>query len=172
MNPDLIIQAGVFVATAVATAIAWGQAIIAGRRQEAAEEASVTAVAARDAAVLAQQKAAEALEEANEIARDALEAQRSLRPPSWGEIREIDQGIYAVANTSGRTVEVTAVKPLSRSLPIFDPGDLPIKLQHGESLTFFAIIGHNKEMTGNRVAITWRSSDNPSAVPATDERRF
>lgn len=65
------VNIGLFVVTAIATAVAWWQAVAAGRERGKAADASVKAQEAKTAAVAAQQAAAEALREANEIAREA-----------------------------------------------------------------------------------------------------
>lgn len=69
----LIVNIGIFVASAVAAFVAWWQAIEAGRRRDAAEKASKKAEEARGKAVTAQESAAASLKEANEIAQKAAE---------------------------------------------------------------------------------------------------
>ncbi|CAN7444921.1 hypothetical protein LJR045_002934 [Microbacterium sp. LjRoot45] len=71
MDPALPLSIGTFVVSAGAAAIAWWQAIEAGRRRDAAETASKAAEEARKKAVTAQESAATALTEANAIAREA-----------------------------------------------------------------------------------------------------
>lgn len=70
----LLINFGILVATAGASGIAWWQAIAAGRRRGDARRSSLEADNARREACASQHAAAEALIEANEIARQTRAA--------------------------------------------------------------------------------------------------
>lgn len=87
-DAELLVNIGILLVSAIAAAVAWWQAAQARRSREDAQTASSEASESRRLAVAAQQDAARALTEANDIARSAqaavddqlaLERRRELR---------------------------------------------------------------------------------------------
>jgi len=145
----LYVNLGLLVLTAITTAIAWGQAIIASRQraqaveaQGKAEKARQDAIKARDASVDAQKAAAGALEDANDIAREAkriverAEA-RNLEHHNvrWEPVWSSSEGRWCLANRGPdipRDVEVTAY---NRFMGHMEP-ERAAEVQVGEGLCF------------------------------------
>ncbi|GAA5205326.1 hypothetical protein [Microbacterium kyungheense] len=168
----LIVSIGSFLATAVAAAVAWWQAIASGRLRSEAEAASARASTARDEAVRAQQGAAISLAEANLIAQEALDAQRLSQRPPWGNVERIDDSRYRIPNTSGRTLAVTEVNAdTGGNIHVFEAVGVPASIRHGDSVVFFALTGGPTVTTGNAVTIEWHPEGEPE-VSTIDTRRF
>lgn len=136
--PALVVNFGVLVATAAAAAVAWWQAIEAGRRGDAAKKA-------KDGAVSAQAAAADALREANAIAQEAkqlvqdnleLERRREARlaehrdvrwDGAWNtQIEAEDSPTYTLTNVGTTAAcSVTLVLNLPQGRQHFTLGDIP-----------------------------------------------
>ena len=135
--PALVVNVLLLVATAVASGVAWRQAVVAGRRQRGAESAEA-------AALEAQRTSAEALHEANSIAQQAkdlvqqdldLERQRDerlreYRDVEWAggwdiDIPDSQPPTFALKNV-GTTVacSVTVVLLLPQGRQRFELGDV------------------------------------------------
>ncbi len=129
---SLVVNLGVFVATCAAAAVAWWQAIAAGRGQVAAERA-------RDAAVKARQEAAVALSGATDIARQSLamstrvdERQREFRAVDWDattNLADEESPIAFELTNRGDTdaMSVTLVLYLNPDMQTHALGDVPAR---------------------------------------------
>lgn len=134
--PALFINAGILVGTLAAAAIAWWQAIAAGRQKVDAEKASTRAEVARTAAVATQQRAAEALAEANRIAADArdllrkqdareTERHRVKWVPSW----DFQRGVWLLGNHGPDTalnVRLSVESPTIDRVVLPEEDELPM----------------------------------------------
>ncbi|WP_295035387.1 hypothetical protein [uncultured Microbacterium sp.] len=108
----LWINAGIFIATAAAAAVAWVQAIIAGRSRDEAQRAEKEAQKARAQAASALTQSAEALREANRIAqaaRDLLQGQdareREQHYVEWKPVWNYVEGRWMLSNEGPDTAE-------------------------------------------------------------------
>lgn len=118
MDPLLIVNLGVFVASAVAAWVAWEQARASKRAKTDAEAAETRTIAAREAAVKAQESAAGSLEEANRIAREAKQVvegaeARKLEHHNvrWEVKWDSPSGVWSLVNRGPdipKSVELTA----------------------------------------------------------------
>ncbi|MEV4689425.1 hypothetical protein [Microbacterium sp. LWH3-1.2] len=157
---SLIINGALLVATAVATAIAWGKANEARAERGKAEDAANRALAAQEGAADALARSAEA--------HEALVAEATRRPP-WTGPRHVRGEIRAVTNTSGRRVTVSAAptKPegTENYLTLMQP--LPCTLEPGEEFQYAALTRAFGAPTG--MTLVWSfdgdSEENTTYVP-------
>ena len=143
---SLIVNGALLVATAVATAIAWGKANEARAERGKAEEAANRALAAQEGAAAALDRSAQA--------HEALAAEATRRP-TWTGPRHVRGDVRAVVNTSGRRVTVSAAptKPegTERHLTLIET--LPCTLEPGEEFQYAALTGHSGSPKG--MSLVW-----------------
>lgn len=163
-TPALIVNAGILVLTGVMALVAFVQARAALRDAETAKNA-------KNEAVAAQRASATALVEANQIAKDALDAQRRTLPAPWGVPIKLGEGKsgYGIPNTSGQTVVVNALNVEGGDIKIFFSQDLPARVEYGDVLTFTAITG-NRAGAGAVATIVWSAEGDPFEY--TTKRHF
>lgn len=157
---SLIINGALLVATAVATAIAWGKANEARAERGKAEDAATRALAAQEGAADALARSAQA--------HEALAAEATRRP-AWTGPRHVRGDIRAVVNTSGRRVTVSAVptKPegTEKYLTLMQP--LPATLEPGEEFQYAALTRAFGSPMG--MTLVWRfdgdGEENTTYVP-------
>jgi len=163
--PALWINVGILVLTGV-------MALVAVVQAKAALRDAGEAKTARDEAVDAQKTAAKALDRANLIAQDALDAQRLSMPAPWGTPVRMSSNShrFRVENTSGRTIVVTKIDSREGGnvyVFIAEPGSV----QYGASLFFTAQLGGVPSSAGNAIVLEWHYEDEPQTAHR-DERGF
>ncbi|MFB8191251.1 hypothetical protein ACFC14_18190 [Microbacterium sp. NPDC055988] len=153
--PALFVNVGILVLTGAMALVAFVQARAALHDAEAAKNA-------KNEAVAAQKASATALVEANQIAKDALDAQRRTLPAPWGVPFRLgdDKSGYGIPNTSGQAVIVNALDVEGGDVKLFFPQDLPAYVEYGDVLTFTAISG-DRAGAGAVATIGWSVEGDP-----------
>lgn len=164
--PALIVNYGILIVSGI-SAVAAVVSVVAAQRSS---RERARAEKARAEAVQAQKASAAALDEANGIAREALEAQRRALPAPWGRpTGNRDPSGFAIQNTSGKTVIVHKLDGEGGGVKIFISQSLPARIENGDAVTFTAIAGRP---TGTAAVATIEWSFEGSDEIQITERRF
>ncbi|WP_431075156.1 hypothetical protein [Microbacterium phyllosphaerae] len=160
--PALIVNFGILVVNGVA-AVAAIVAVIHSRRAKKSERG----------AVQAQGKAEAALDRANLIAQEALDAQRLALPAPWGTPEHRPNShMWTVKNSSGRPIMVTDMNlGQGGNTYIFNHPPTPIRVEYGDVVSYTAMAGGGGEPLQNELILEWHFHDTPND-PRSSRRRF
>lgn len=170
--PTLIVNIGILVGTLAAAAVAWWQAIEAGRRKTDAETASKDAAKSRKAAVDAQQRAASALAEANALAAEALTVQRAALPPVWSAVELLGEGTVGFRNQSSRAIIVTSIEvEPDEAAPFIAANPRPLRVDYGDVLPI-RLRPRFSSPTPRSLIIGWHYEDDPDGSGQATTRQM
>lgn len=170
--PALIVNIGILIGTLAAAAVAWWQAIEAGRRRTDAEKASKAAAESRRAAVDAQQRAAQALAEANALAAEALSVQRAALPPVWSAVELLGEGAVGFRNQSSRAIIVTSIEvEPDQAASFVEANPRPSRVDYGDVLPI-RLRPRFSSPNPRSLIIGWHYEDDPDGVEQRTTRQM
>jgi hypothetical protein len=155
--------------TAVASVAAVASAIVAVVQARAAKASERDAVDARNESRAARDESVRLASEANAAFVRQAEAQEqanalreaAMRPPVWSGPRWISGDMYALTNSSGRTVEVATIEvepdEAEKWVRVYGPEDGIYK--YGDSLEFMA--SNAWGIRAQKLTLHWRYEDEP-----------